>query len=265
MVPRPGRVRRRSRETANVWTLELEPDGDGAEPGQFHMLYAMGVGEVPISVSGTSRDGGMVHTIRDAGAVSRALAGLRPGAGLGVRGPFGTGWPLAEAEGRDVVVMAGGIGLAPLRPVLRRLTGRGGKARRVALLYGARSPADLLYPRELDRWRARGAIVEVTVDHAVGGWDGKVGVVTALLGPGLFEPSRSLAMICGPEVMMRFSVAALMDLGMPAASIYVSLERNMKCAVGHCGHCQLGGTFVCRDGPVFRYDRAAPLLGVREL
>jgi len=247
-------------------TLALEaPPGTGFGPGQFNMLCLPGVGEVPISMSGDPERGGLVHTIRAVGAVSTALAGLKPGAQLGLRGPFGSTWPLAAAAGRDVVIMAGGLGLAPLRPLLYRLFARPRDYGRITLLYGTRSPDDILFERELQRWRDRaGANVLVTVDHAAGDWRGPVGVVTSLLQPGQFDPGNSIACICGPEVMMRFSIGNLIDMGLPAESIYLSMERNMKCAVGHCGHCQFGPAFVCRDGPVFRYDRVRALFGLKE-
>ncbi len=268
MVPRVARVESRRGEIPNTWTLELERDASdsGFAPGQFNMLYVMGVGEVPISMSGDPAGKRLVHTVRAAGAVSEALAGLKRGDSLGVRGPFGSDWPLGAAAGKDVVVMAGGLGLAPLRPLLYRLFAEPRRYGRISLVYGSRSPADILYHRQLDRWREqRRAAIEITVDHAASGWNGHVGVVTSLLSPGLFDAGNSVAFLCGPEVMMRFSVGSLMDLGMSAQNIYVSMERNMKCAIGHCGHCQFGPAFVCRDGPVFRYDRVQNIFGMREL
>lgn len=267
MVPAVARVLRRRRETPDVCTLELETPAEypGFAPGQFSMLYAPGVGEVPISMSGDPERGGVVHTIRAVGPVSRALADLGRGATLGVRGPFGNGWPLHEAAGRDVLIMAGGLGLAPLRPLLYRIFARPDAYRRITLLYGTRGPEDILFGRELARWEERtGADIRVTVDHATTQWHGPVGVVTALLAPGQFDPDNSVAYLCGPEVMMRFSIAALTELGLPGERIYVSMERNMKCAVGFCGHCQFGPHFICRDGPVFRYDHVSGLFGLRE-
>lgn len=267
MVPRVVRVKRRRRETRNTWTLELEPEADnpGFNPGQFNMLYAMGVGEVPISMSGDPTRNGFSHTIRVVGAVSKALAGLKRGDTLGLRGPFGSTWPLAEAKGRDVVIMAGGIGLAPLRPLLYRLFAAPKDYGRISLLYGTRSPEDVLYHRELERWRQRQhATVAITVDHATAEWTGRVGVVTTLAESGLFDADNVVAFICGPEVMIRFSVNTLMDMGVPAHAIYISMERNMKCAIGHCGHCQFGQTFICKDGPIFRFDHVREIFGLRE-
>jgi NAD(P)H-flavin reductase len=254
-------VRRLVRETDDTFTVELQP-ADGARrtafaPGQFNMVYVFGVGEIPISISGDPlRARTLLHTTREVGAVTRAMRQLRPGDVVGVRGPFGTHWPVAEAEGNDVVIVAGGIGLAPLRPALYSLLARREKYGRVVLLYGARTPTDILYRRELEQWRARFDLeVYATVDRAMSGWRGNVGVVTALVPRAPFDALNTVAMVCGPEVMMRFTVLELQKRGVAADSIFLSLERNMKCAVGFCGHCQLGPVFVCKDGPVFRYDR----------
>jgi NAD(P)H-flavin reductase len=270
MVPRVARIRRRRRDGPQVWTLEIESeDGSGTAfaPGQFNMLTAFGVGEVPISLSGDPAEPDcLIHTIRAVGPVSTALARLAPGAAVGLRGPFGTGWPMEEAAGRDVVIVAGGLGLAPLRPALYGLLAERGRYGQIVFLYGTRSPNEILFRRELESWRRRLDIdIEVTVDHAVGEWRGHVGVVTALLPRAAFDPLHAIALVCGPEVMMRFAIAALREAGLEDDSIYLSLERNMKCAVGFCGHCQFGPGFVCRDGPVFRHDRIDGFLGVKEI
>ena len=248
LIPAAVRVAERRQETHDTWTLRLD-GGPELAPGQFSMLYAFGAGEAPISVS--ALDGGTEHTIRAVGAVTRALCEADA---IGVRGPYGNTWPIEETGDRQVVVVAGGIGLAPLRPVVRALGSR------ALLLYGARAPRELLYEDELASWGA-----DVTVDSPAAGWGGPVGVVTKLIERADFDPATAVAMICGPEVMMRFAAAALRERGMPADAIWVSLERGMKCGVGHCGHCQLGRLIICRDGPVFRYDRVEPLLGMREL
>jgi NAD(P)H-flavin reductase len=275
MMPRVGRVRRRRRDGPEVWTLEIETgDGTGLgfAPGQFNMLTAFGIGEAAISISGDPAEPvRLIHTIRAVGAVSTALSQLTPGSPIGLRGPFGVGWPMDEAAGRDVVIVAGGLGLAPLRPVLYRLFAERERYGTITLLYGARSPVEILFRRELEAWRRRLDIeIEVTVDHAmgdhgVGEWRGHVGVVTSLVPRATFDPRQAVAMVCGPEVMMRFVVAALRDAGMGEQSIYLSMERNMKCAIGFCGHCQFGPVFVCRDGPVFRHDQLRGLLAVREI
>jgi NAD(P)H-flavin reductase len=267
-IPRPFRVARRRRETRGVWTMQLEPEAGESlrpRPGQFTMLYAFGIGEVPISVSGAP-DGPLVQTVRAVGAVTDAICAARPGAVLGVRGPFGNAWPLEEAHGADVVVVAGGIGLAPLRPALHALLRRRSKYGRVVVLYGSRSPDDLLYRPELEQLGARRDVtVDVTVDSADPTWHGKVGVVPRLIAGADFDVHAAVAFVCGPEVMMRFAAEALLDRGLRADRIVCSMERHMQCGVGHCGHCQLGPTLICRDGPVYPYDALAPLLRVREL
>jgi NAD(P)H-flavin reductase len=268
MAPRPFRVVARRRETSDTWTLELEP-ADGAplvaRPGQFTMLYAFGVGEVPISVSridGTR----LVHTVRAVGAVTDAICTARPGSTLGVRGPYGNAWPVGEAAGRDVVIVAGGIGLAPLRPALLHVLEHRAEYGEITLLYGGRSPADLLYRGELDALAARSDVdVRVTVDTADATWRGDVGVVPKLIGRADFDPATAVAFVVGPEIMMHFTAAALLDRGVAADRIQVSMERNMRCGLGHCGHCQLGPTLVCRDGPVYSWAEMQPLMAVREL
>ncbi|HYA80095.1 MAG TPA: FAD/NAD(P)-binding protein [Methylocystis sp.] len=268
MTPRVARVLRRRAETPQVFTLELEPVGDGPfAPGQFNMLSAFGVGEAPISFSGDPAEADrLVHTIRAVGPVSAALTRLQTGDCVGLRGPFGVGWPMAEAEGRDVIVVAGGLGLAPLRPALYRLLGERRRFGRIILIYGARGPGDILFRRELEDWRRRLDLeIEVTVDHADSEWRGHVGVVMPFIARAVFDPARAIALVCGPEVMMRFAAAALVDAGIAEQAIYLSMERNMKCAIGLCGHCQFGPVFICRDGPVFSYDRLRRLLTVKEL
>lgn len=272
MVPAAHVVTKRRRDTADTFTLELAPAQGGTtcepfQPGQFNMLMVHGVGEVPISVSARAQDAGSVtHTTRNVGTVTRALAALRTGDALGVRGPFGRGWPVDESEGRDIVVVAGGIGLAPLRPAIEHVASRRDRYGRVALLYGARTPADLLYRADLDRWSLRRDIqVLVTVDRAAGAWHGRVGVVPPLVKQLAFDREHTSAWICGPEVMMRYAAMELVGRGVPDDRVSVSLERNMKCGIGHCGHCQLGPTLLCRDGPVLGWDRAAPLVALSEL
>jgi NAD(P)H-flavin reductase len=270
MLPRVFVVRGRRAETADTFTLALEPaEGEGLAfaPGQFNMLYAFGTGESAISVSGDpAAPERLVHTVRAVGTVTRALARLGPGDELGVRGPFGTAWPLAPARGRDVVLVAGGIGLAPLRPVIYHVLACRADYRRVVVLYGARSPSDILFLRELEAWSARLDVeVYVTVDQADPGWHGNVGVVTTLVRRAAFDPENALAMLCGPEIMMRYSVAELERRGMPTGAMHVSLERNMTCAVGFCGHCQYGPAFICKDGPVLAFDRVARWFDAREL
>ena len=268
MAPVPHRVTRRRRETRDTWTLELEPVASKPPmpaPGQFTMLYAFGVGEVPISVS-ASGEAPLTHTVRSVGPVTHAICAAAPGDILGVRGPFGNAWPIEQATGADVVVIAGGIGLAPLRGALHEILRRRGEYGDVALLYGSRTPADLLYAKELQRLRGRFDLqVDVTVDAAEGGWQGKVGVVPKLVAAAHFDPESTIALVCGPEVMMHFAARALLERRVAPDRMFLSMERNMRCGLGHCGHCQLGPTLICRDGPIYRYDELEPLMAVREL
>jgi len=268
MTPRAFRVAGREQDTADTWTLTLEPvDGEPPviAPGQFMMVYAFGIGEVPISVSGPpGRPGPVVLTVRAVGAVTNAVCAAEPGSALGLRGPFGNAWPVDGAVGGDVVVVAGGIGLAPLRPLVLRALERRADYGSVSVLYGARTPADLLYVAQLEEWRA--AIdVAVTVDTAGGDWHGQVGVVPKLVGGARFSPESAHAFVCGPEVMMHFTIEALTDRGLAPERIHLSMERHMDCGVGLCGHCQLGPTLICRDGPVYSYAELASLLEVRHL
>lgn len=272
MAPLFLTVRRRVQESADVATLDVAVEGAAARalafrPGQFNMLYAFGVGEIPVSVSGDpARADQITHTIRAVGAVSGALVKLKAGDSIGLRGPFGSSWPVEEAAGCDVLVIAGGIGLVPLRPVLYHLLRRRADYGRIALLCGARTLDDLLFREELDSWRRTPDFqVRVTLDRAGREWAGDVGYVTGLLPKARVNLLDTIAMICGPEVMIRSTAHALEDMGVAASRIFVSLERNMKCAVGLCGHCQLGPHFLCKDGPVYRYDRVRDLLAIREL
>jgi NAD(P)H-flavin reductase len=231
------------------------------------MLYLPGVGEAAISVSGRDpTTDAWLHTVRTAGGVTQTLAGLGPGGKLALRGPFGTAWPMEQCAGRDVVFVAGGIGLAPLRPAIEWALDNYAMFGRLRLLYGARSPQTILYARQLSSWGDRGLDVDVTVDRTDPGWLGRVGVVTLLvdrLRP--FDPANTVLLTCGPDVMMRYVARSALDRGLQPSQLWVSLERNMQCAVGLCGHCQLGPAFVCKDGPVFRYDRMAPYLDVEAL
>ncbi|MFD7664999.1 FAD/NAD(P)-binding protein [Streptomyces sp. NPDC059788] len=267
-VPLPYRVVRRCSETADVATFKLRPVGAALppfRPGQFAMLYAFGVGEIPVSVSGLP-DGepALVHTVRAVGAVSRALCALRVDDTVGVRGPCGVGWDVEAAAGLDVLVIAGGIGLAPLRPLILEVLAEPGRYGRLNVLIGARTPSDLLYRLQTRAWGAA-AHVAVTVDRPEAGWHGDVGVVTRLLGRGAWSPAATYAFICGPEPMIHATARDLVQAGVPPHRVQVSLERNMRCGAGTCGHCQLGPLLLCRDGPVTGWDRAEPLLAVKEL
>jgi NAD(P)H-flavin reductase len=271
MLPRPYRVLRLWDETADTFSLELEPngpqDGFAFAPGQFNMLYLFGVGEVPISIScDPAKPMPLVHTVRAVGPVTQGLKLVEQHQVVGMRGPFGSHWPVEQAEGNDVVLVAGGIGLAPLRPAIYQILAKRERFGNVVLLYGARTPQDMLYSRELQEWRGRFDIqVEITVDSAAAGWRDRVGVVTTLIECARCERASAVAMICGPEIMMRFTIMELQNSGVAPEHTYVSMERNMKCAVGFCGHCQFGPTFICKDGPIFRYDRIRSFFEKREI
>ncbi|TAK66077.1 MAG: Ni/Fe hydrogenase subunit gamma [Bacteroidetes bacterium] len=271
MLPAPYVVQRVLRETHDTFTLELSPkttmNGFRFSPGQFNMLYVFGVGEVPISISGDpSKTKTLIHTTRTVGTVTKAMYKLKRGYVLGVRGPYGTQWPIGEAVGNDVVVVAGGIGLAPLRPAVYQLLAQREKFGKIVILYGTRTPADILFRKELERWRSRFDLdVHITVDRAMSGWKGSVGVVTTLVPKAPFDPLNTTALVCGPELMMRYTVTELQKRGLQASDIYISMERNMKCGIGLCGHCQWGTEFICKDGPVFPFSEIKSLFAKREL
>jgi len=271
MLPRQFRITRFKRETSDTFSMEFEPvsgkKGFNFEPGQFNMLYVFGVGEIPISISGDPTCSEvLIHTTRAVGNVTKAMKDLKVGDTIGVRGPLGKSWPVKAAEGNDVVIITGGIGLAPLRPVIYHMLAHRDQFGKIVLLCGTRTPTDLIYRRELEKWRSRLDMeVHITVDRATVSWRGNVGVVTALIGKAPFDHLKCTAMVCGPEIMMRFTILELQKRGVDAKNIYVSMERNMKCGIGLCGHCQIGPVFVCKDGPVFCYDDIKKIFTKREL
>lgn len=269
MAPHPFVVRANRDDLADTFTLELEPPDGTFEfaPGQFTMLYVFGIGEVPISVSGDpNHPETLVQTIRGVGAVTKALRNRAPGDVVGLRGPFGTAWPVDAAEGKDVVFAAGGIGLAPLRPAIYSVMAERERYGRIVILYGARNPDELLFADELQEWRGRLDVdVLVTVDNAGRDWHGSVGVVTKLIRRAPFNPHDAISFVCGPEIMMRFTAQELVTRGVPGAEVHLSMERNMKCGIGLCGHCQYGARFVCKDGPVFPYPEIEPYLLLKEV
>ena len=271
MLPRPFTIEKTRRDTYDTFTLELKAakskDGFTFAAGQFNMLYVFGIGEVPISISGDpAKPEMLIHTTRAAGTVTRQMKKLKKGDSLGVRGPYGSYWPVTKSEGNDLVIVAGGIGMAPLRPVIYQALASRNRYGKVILIYGARSTADLLYKRELENWRLRHDFeVHVTIDRGDIRWKGNVGVVTTLIPKVVVDLSHTVAMVCGPEIMMRYSIMELMAKGLGSDKIFVSMERNMKCGVGLCGHCQHGPSFVCKDGPVYRYDHIKDWMHKREL
>ena len=267
------RVVRDTPDTRTFWLSLQDPEDRAAyrfRPGQFNMLYVFGVGEVAISVSSDpGQPARLAHTIRSTGRVTDAFADLRVGDRIGIRGPFGTPWPTNGARGGDLLIVAGGLGLAPLRPAIYEALRYREAYGRVVVLVGARAPEHMLYRDLLDGWhgwmRSRRIELALTVDVADDAWPYGEGVVTTLFGGASIDPERTTAFVCGPDVMMTFAVRDLLARGLPADRVFVSLERNMQCAVRLCGHCQFGPTFVCYDGPVFAYDRIAGLSGVHEL
>ena len=264
LTPGIGRVVRRQRETPDTVTLWIEPptalrpafDGDVA-CGRFNMLGLPGIGEAPISISAV--DGGLIaHTIRAVGRLTQGLTARGEGETLLVRGPYGRGWPVDALHGSDLLLVGGGLGLAPLRPLWQAGLKARGDVDRLTVLAGARSPTDMPFLEELQGLGRDPAIeVALTVDRGSPDWTGAIGVVTPLIERLPLRPERTQACLCGPEIMMRFAARALVEAGLPERSIHVSMERNMHCGIGRCGHCQLGPTFVCRDGPVFDYGTIA--------
>jgi NAD(P)H-flavin reductase len=259
MTPVLHRVVERRKDTEDVTTVSLVPLSGPLQPfrcGQFNMLAAFGVGEAAISVSSAPREeGSLRHTVRDVGSVTHALCSTQVGDLVGVRGPFGSDWGVDSVDpSEDVAVVTGGIGLAPLRGAIDELVARSsGERGRVFVMVGAREPQQIIFGDDLERWARAGAHVDVTVDIGTPSWRGHVGLVTSLLSGAGFDPARTTALMCGPEIMMRFTARDLLTAGVAPDRIRVSLERNMQCGIGWCGHCQLGPYLLCRDGPVFTY------------
>jgi NAD(P)H-flavin reductase len=235
------------------------------EPGQFNMLYLPGYGEAAISISSDPTDrSGIAHTVRFVGNVTKAMSQVRAGQIVGLRGPFGRPWPIRQLEGKDLFIACGGIGLPPLRPVLYHVMRNRGKYGKVTLLYGARSPNELMYTEEYEAWRKADIAVEVTVDRGDKDWTGRVGVVPMWFYQFRIDPKTSAVLTCGPEIMIRYVIFEALARRVPPENIYVSLERNMKCGQGSCGHCQVGPYFVCKDGPVFPFTALRPYFNVEE-
>ena len=265
-LPDPWLVTAAHQESWDTATITIEPQSGHAQPpqpGQFSMLYAFGVGEVAISFSAIN-EGSVCHTIRAVGKVSNALSKLQPGAIVGVRGPFGSAWRSGDLRGREIIVLAGGVGLAPLKPLIDELCRDRDLYAGVHVLYGARDPDNVIFASEVDNWQHR-LDVQVSVDSADLSWQGNVGFVMSLLDQIDFDPARTTAFVCGPEIMMRLSIEKLTEMGVDPDAVFLSMERNMKCAIGFCGHCQYDGSFICREGPVYRYPTIAERLRVPEL
>lgn len=265
-LPREAEILARTEECSGTFSLQLRlTDGEPYrfEPGQFNMLYLFGCGEVPISVvSEDPAQNTLMHTVRAVGRITDGLSRLQVGDRLGLRGPYGRGWPMREARGHDIVVVTGGLGCAPSVSIIHHVLAHRDDYGRLSILQGVKHAEDLIWRSQYEVWAQRGDIeVLLSADVADPGWKGHVGLVTALFDRLKLRPGRSIAMLCGPEMMMRAAAGGLQRMGIEADDIHLSMERNMQCGVGHCGHCQMGPHFVCRDGPVFRWPQIRPLLG----
>lgn len=271
MIPETAVIDRIQHEAHDIATYTISFTNEAVReqyrflPGQFNMLYLPGIGEAAISISSDPGEPGtLLHTIRQAGNVTGALARLKKGAIIGVRGPYGSAWPVDLAAGKDLIIVGGGIGLAPLRPAIYHAIRHREKYGQVTVISGARSPADLLYPDEYAAWRAHDIEVIMTVDRADESWRGNVGVVPMMFYKMRPDSRKTIIFTCGPEIMMRFVVYEALARRIPKERIFVSLERNMKCALGFCGHCQFGPLFLCKEGPVLSYNRIEPFFSVEE-
>ncbi|BBF65938.1 Ni/Fe hydrogenase subunit gamma [Acidithiobacillus sp. 'AMD consortium'] len=269
-LPHEVEILERIQESPTIFTLRLaftDPEMQASyrfQPGQFNMVYLYGVGEVPISIVSDPEDGHLIdHTIRAVGLVTQGLTRLGKGARLGLRGPYGRGWPLKPAEGRDIVLLTGGLGCAPVVSVIHYILRRRERFGRLTILQGVKHTDDLIWRDQYEAWsRLPDVQVGLAADVGSPGWFGQVGPVTVLFDRAQFDPG-ALVMMCGPEPMMRAAVQELLRRGVAGEDLWLSMERSMHCAVGHCGHCQMGRNFVCRDGPVFPYPEIQALLGER--
>lgn len=270
MLPKIYQVKAIEQETPEVFTLSLSPQDDRTPsndflPGQFNMVYQFGIGEAAISISGDpANKEDLVHTIRAVGSVTKSLQKLNIGDPLGIRGPYGRPWPLTTKD-CDVLIIAGGVGIAPLRSALYQLAARRSAYRKISLLYGARNPEEIVYAKEMRRWEEQGIDVKITVDHAENEWKGRIGVVTSLIQRQLDKPDNTLVLACGPEIMLKIAVNELLRAEVPVERIFLALERNMQCAEGFCGHCQYGPYFLCKDGPIFSYAELQHWFNIKEL
>ncbi len=263
LKPIPAVLKEVKDETADVKTFTMRVN-DGfpktISPGQFNMLGYPGIGEAPISFSGLRENGEIEHTIRSVGLATRFIEKMTKGEEILIRGPYGRGWPMEAIKGKDLLVVAGGVGLAPLRPVIEHVLAKRDDFGQVFLLYGSRNEKNLLFQNEYKKW-AKAFSFQITVDELVtkAPWKHNVGLITVLLDKASLDIEKTVAFVCGPELMMRFICRGLLLKGVPGADIYVSLERRMRCGIAQCGHCQHVGLFVCRDGPVFPYTQVAGL------
>ena len=270
-TPVPYSVVKKETENQDLYTFTLAPMTDqkihDMQAGQFNMLYTFGIGEIPISVSRIEEESDqLIHTIQDVGPVSKAICNLNVGEQIGVRGPFGTIWSEDAAEGKDVLIIMGGVGFAPLKPLIESFSRNRDRINHFNILYGTRSPENIIFHKDVIALQSNPDInFQITVDHAYSSWQGNVGVVTTLMNKADFDPENTIAYVCGPEIMMRYAATSCLSAQIPEENIYLSMERNMKCATGFCGHCQFGPYFVCKDGAVFKYPQIKPFLNIPEL
>lgn len=271
MIPEPFVIKKYQRESHDSFSIWLEPKEAKKQlsfkTGQFNMLYVFGVGEVAISISGDPENqNAYVHTIKAVGSVTHVMKELKEGATIGVRGPFGSAWPSLESlKNKDILLVTGGLGMAPLRPVLYQIIKHRDQMGKLSLIFGAREPAGLIYKDELTELsEQKDFALTLTVDNKDANWQGCEGLVTKYISLQDFDPKNTVVMTCGPEIMMKCIASECEHLGVDPNNIYLSLERNMKCALGFCGHCQFGPEFICKDGPVFSYNKIRQFLEVKE-
>lgn len=254
----PARVEKIVTESASIKSLVLRPEGEfGFSTGQFIELSVPGVGEAPFTPSSNPVEKEKIEvTIMKVGMLTERLHSVEEGIEVGIRGPYGYGYPLDKFKGKEVYIVGGGVGLAPLRSLLLSLLNDADRYKKIVLRYGARTPEDIIYKEQLCIWAKNGKVdVALTVDKSDGKWQGNVGVVTTILSRNDVDVGNAVAIVCGPPIMMKFSTFKLMDIGFKDEDIYLSMEKNMSCGLGKCGHCRLGEYYVCKDGPVFTYDR----------
>lgn len=259
-LPHPAEIIARIQESPTIFTLKtrfIDPDHHPVTflPGQFNMLYLYGVGSVAISISSDKSDKSCLsHTIRAVGHVTKALQALQAGDYIGIRGPYGQGWPLERARGKDIIIVTGGLGCAPTVSVINYILARRKQFGALKILQGVKHSDDFIFKKQYAEWQqSMDTEVYIAANLAGPHWPWGVGYVTDMIQTLALDPEKTLAMMCGPEMMMHAAINALVKKGMEEDSIYLSMERNMACGIGHCGHCQYGGLFVCKDGPIFPY------------
>jgi len=270
-VPHEAIILERIQEAPSLFTLRLKfteqkiQDAYEFEPGQFNMLYLYGVGEIAISIVSDPRDSHIIdHTIRVVGRVTRGMDNLKAGDRIGIRGPYGRGWPMIESKQKDVVIVTGGLGCAPVVSVINYIEQRREEFKRLTIIQGVKHTADFIWKDRYDKWRdLPDTKVLLAADVGEALWPWHIGPVTTLFDQLEFDPDNVCVMMCGPEGMMQVVVDHMLDYRVPASQLYLSMERNMQCAVGHCGHCQYGSKFICKDGPVFSYDKVSDLFNIK--